>query len=170
MTRALPLLLLLAACQSDDAATGTPAAPADVRPETAALSEPAADSEALVDEAAGYRLALAPALEPQPSDAPGLHRYATADGSVALTVVSFEADGVEAVFARAREGIDRVTYRDTPPSGGVAVSGTADDATVYARGLYRDGVGVVARVRYLSGNAAGAALSDRVSQTLRWTE
>ena len=98
--------------------------------------------------------------------------FATPDGTVRLTVFGYNDAldaGLDGVFERAREGIEQVAYRGTPP-GGVAVSGTAGDSTLYGYGLYRDGVGVVARVRYLSGDADGAALADRIAQTLRWTD
>jgi hypothetical protein len=54
--------------------------------------------------------------------------------------------------------------------GGIVASGPAGEDVVYARGLDRDGVGVLARLRYPATRPEGEAWGEALDASLRWTE
>lgn len=174
MTRLLPLLVLLAACADADAPAPQAPPPGASRPDATGPAGLEADSvRTYANDRFGYAVDLPAGLEagPAPQNDDG-RAFATADGRVEVAVYGFHDaldEGLDGLAAQAAEGIDDVTYQRRL-DGGVVASGTSGDSTLYARGLLRDGVAVLARVEHRSGLEAGADVADLVGRTLRWTD
>ena len=177
--RALGLLAVaigLTGCTSGDAPDSSPSAsvqePASSGPPAPDDASP--DAEHYTNGRFGYAVLVPPDLdaEPPPQNDDG-RTFASPDGSVSLTVFGTNdvlGEGLDGLAEQARDGIETVTYEATP-AGGIVVSGTSDAEVIYTRGLYRDGVGVLAQLRYPETEAATYdRWAERVGASLRWTE
>lgn len=142
----------------------------DRRPSPVVASGERPASAAYHDERLGYAFDVpaVSASDPSPADDDG-RVFRAPDAGATLTMSGYNGalgDGLDGLADRARDGIDAVPY-DARPAGGVARSATSGDTTVAARGLYREGAGVLARLATPDGSSTGDEWAERVGESLR---
>jgi hypothetical protein len=173
------LLIALALTVSACGPSGSPDAVPE--PDPAAGSPPVATApasaastlEPYVNARFGFAVDVPAAFEaqPAPQNADG-RTFRSPDGAASLVVFGYQdavGAGLEGLAERAREDLDSLAYSARPP-GGIVASGPAGEDVVYARALYRDGVGVLARLRYQATRPEGGAWAEALDASLRWTE